>query len=1025
MGRIQANTGLVTGIDIQGTVEKLLALQAQPRDRLTAKLTDVKAKQTAVTELTASVIGVQISVQSLGTSATFAKKSISSSNENVLSAAAASSGTAAAGSYQFTSVRLAQTQNQLSRGFASSSTTLGAGTLTFRQGGEVDRGVSLSELNGGNGVERGKIKITDRSGTTAVIDLRFANTIDDVLEAINSNELIDVTATTVGDQIQLVDNTGETESNLRVREVGSSTTAADLGLASVNVAANSATGDDVLQLHNALPLSVLNDGQGLSFNETLADLQITFRDTSSPLNIDFQRVARSAANAVGITNASDGINGDIELTADTVGADYDDVELVFIDSGTVTQGSETVSYNSGTKTLTVDIDAGSTTADDVINAINNDGTAAPLFTAARGTGGDGTGLVSLTDTATLTGGAAIEARSETTLADLLQTINEADPTRLSAEISADGDRLVLHDLTSDSGGTFTVSDLYDGTLAGDLGFNGNASGGTFTGTRLLGGLRSPLLHSLNGGRGFDLGSISITDRSGASTSINLATAETLDDVRAAINNSGLSIVAKINDAHSGLVIEDTSGATTSNLIIANNDVTNSATQLGIAVNSAVTSVDSGSLHLQTLNEGTLLSALNLGEGVPAGSFTITDSAGAVGAINLTQLAAETLGDVIDAINDLSIGVTARINDTGDGLLLTDTASGSGKLKVVDSGTGSAAAQLNIAGEATATTLDGSYALTVEVEADDSLSDVVEKINNLSGGLHASLVNDGTSSLPTRLSLTSTISGSRGNFTFDDGGLGLGISTAIAGRDALLSLGEGVSLLASNSNTFENAVAGLDITLQSASTETVTISVSQDVGSISSKVKLFVDQYNKLQDKLDTYDFYSTSDNKKGVLFGSIEALRISSDLSRVVSKRYFANAEIQSITELGVNFSDDGKLEFNATQFQEAYQSNSAAVEEFFSHAEKGFAAAIDNVSESLAGIDNSALVSSAEALQRKVDQIQERIDFMNARLDRSKERMLTQFYNLETAISKLQNTFGSIQSSLTNSANFFASQSR
>ena len=42
---------------------------------------------------------------------------------------------------------------------------------------------------------------------------------------------------------------------------------------------------------------------------------------------------------------------------------------------------------------------------------------------------------------------------------------------------------------------------------------------------------------------------------------------------------------------------------------------------------------------------------------------------------------QTLGDVIRDINSKNLGVTASINDHGDGLLLTDTAGGGLKMKV--------------------------------------------------------------------------------------------------------------------------------------------------------------------------------------------------------------------------------------------------------------------------------------------------------------------------------------------------------
>ena len=94
------------------------------------------------------------------------------------------------------------------------------------------------------------------------------------------------------------------------------------------------------------------------------------------------------------------------------------------------------------------------------------------------------------------------------------------------------------------------------------------------------------------------------------------------------------------------------------------------------VNSAVTSINGGPLYRQTHSEATLLSSLNGGEGFTVSDIKITDSDGNVGAVDLNQAGNEatTLGDVINRINALSgVGVEARINDTGDGILLIDTA----------------------------------------------------------------------------------------------------------------------------------------------------------------------------------------------------------------------------------------------------------------------------------------------------------------------------------------------------------------
>ncbi len=144
----------------------------------------------------------------------------------------------------------------------------------------------------------------------------------------------------------------------------------------------------------ALGISVTNaegsDGSGV-LSATTSD--ITFSTSGTVLE---------DAQASGTTFAVNGKNAQIKLTAIQAGAEYNDVRLVFEADPTVTQGNETVYYDAQAKILTVHIDAGATTADDVIAAINNDAVTSKLFVADEV--GDGTGVVTVADYAVLSGG---------------------------------------------------------------------------------------------------------------------------------------------------------------------------------------------------------------------------------------------------------------------------------------------------------------------------------------------------------------------------------------------------------------------------------------------------------------------------------------------------------------------------------------------------------------------------------------------------------------------------------------------
>ena len=96
-----------------------------------------------------------------------------------------------------------------------------------------------------------------------------------------------------------------------------------------------------------------------------------------------------------------------------------------------------------------------------------------------------------------------------------------------------------------------------------------------------------------------------------------------------------------------------------------------------------------------LNSTTPIAQLNGGSGVTAGTFTITDRAGGTGSVTVNT--GDTLGTVIGAINASGANVTASISSNGMSITITDNnASPTGPLTISDT-SGTAAAELGIAG----------------------------------------------------------------------------------------------------------------------------------------------------------------------------------------------------------------------------------------------------------------------------------------------------------------------------------------
>ena len=78
--------------------------------------------------------------------------------------------------------------------------------------------------------------------------------------------------------------------------------------------------------------------------------------------------------------------------------------------------------------------------------------------------------------------------------------------------------------------------------------------------------------------------------------------------------AGIGITADFNSSRTGLVLTDTTGSTSGNLIVASGDATGTAEKLQLAANAAQDQIDSGDLHRQVVSFGTLLSSYNARQG---------------------------------------------------------------------------------------------------------------------------------------------------------------------------------------------------------------------------------------------------------------------------------------------------------------------------------------------------------------------------------------------------------------------------
>jgi flagellar hook-associated protein 2 len=447
--------------------------------------------------------------------------------------------------------------------------------------------------------------------------------------------------------------------------------------------------------------------------------------------------------------------------------------------------------------------------------------------------------------------------------------------------------------------------------------------------------------------------------------------------------------------------------------VASGDATNTAQELGLATNAAVTSVNSGDLHLQVVGAGTLLSSLNGGAGVATGEVSITDSTGKQATLDLTS-SMQTVGDVIQAVNRLGLSVQAEVNPTGDGIELVDTGGGTGKLQVAEDGS-TTAADLHLLGTGTsqevdgspAQVIDGSTTSSVTLKAGDTLSDLVSKINALNVGVTASIFDDG-SSLPDRLELTSNQTGAAGQFVVDASGLDFSLSPTAEGTDAVLAVGSSqgggsATLVSSPTNSFSDVVSGMTLQVQQASTLPVSVSVTNSSTNALASLQAFISDYNSLVTHITSFTSYDAATNTKSDLTDDPTTMELQQQTANLVSGQISDSGSIQSLADLGVTINNDGTLSLDQSTFTDAYQSDPNGVQQFFTAANTGFSAQFHALAQQFAAAGTGILSQQSTALGTEVTNNQQQLTAMQTSLNNESAALTAKFDNMEVAISQLQ----------------------
>lgn len=283
----------------------------------------------------------------------------------------------------------------------------------------------------------------------------------------------------------------------------------------------------------------------------------------------------------------------------------------------------------------------------------------------------------------------VDLSSAANIGDVVNLINQAAVGGITASITGQG-------LTLSGSGADNIT--VTGSTAQQLGI-ATPTGGETAGTPDVGSSLSPKVTLLtplsNLANGAGISNAGLTISNGLVTkNITWSSTGDVQDMLNAINSAGVGVTAQINSAGTGInILNATQG-----------------TSMSIGENGGTTAADLG---VQSFSLTTPLTQLNNGQGVQAAGgttpdFQITATDGSTFQVSIS--AAQTVGDVINEINAATGGkVTASLATTGSGIVLTDSAGGTGPLSVSALNNSNAASQLGLNVAASGNTITGTRA----------------------------------------------------------------------------------------------------------------------------------------------------------------------------------------------------------------------------------------------------------------------------------------------------------------------------
>ena len=330
---------------------------------------------------------------------------------------------------------------------------------------------------------------------------------------------------------------------------------------------------------------------------------------------------------------------------------------------------------------------------------------------------------------------------------------------------------------------------------------------------------------------------------------------------------------------------------------------------------------------------------------------------------------------------------------------------------------SATTQFDPSGGGTLDITVGGNTVSLNVAAGTTLQQLRDQINQANAGITAAIINNGSvnqlvlSSKETGAANAFTLSGTGAlaSLTFNDPNtLPTSSSSALyriqSAQDAQLTV-NGVAITRS-SNTINNAIDNVTLTLTGDSGTTKGLTIERDLQPAKNAIQKLADAYNGVMDQIKQLGGYDAEKKSAGVLYGDASLRGLRNQLRQTLGQEITGLGSFTRLSDLGIEFDTTGKMTINDRKLTDALNADWSSVANFFAGVGASDGLAAKGIALTTSYTQSSGLIDMrVKGLQQSVKLLDNQKTILEDRLSRIEAMYLRQFNAMDSIVGQMNAT--------------------